>query len=74
MYDIHDRVNYAVTASKLYIELEQKIVVLDLKIDTQICPVMDYFEIFLNRMTMSRKAALYLGLNFQLIVNGTRLL
>lgn len=73
-FDIHDRVNYAVENSKVYVDAQSKTAVLELTIDTKICPVMDYFEIFLARMTMSRRAAAYLGLTFQLIINGTRLL
>ncbi len=73
-FDIHDRVNYAVTESSLIVDKIDKTIILNLKIDTQICPVMDYFEIFLYRMTMNRKAASFLGLIFQLIVNNTRLL
>jgi len=73
-FDIHDRVNYAVESSKIYVDKEKKIAVLELHIDTNICPVMDYFEIFLVRMTMNRRAAEFLGLKFQLIINGTHLL
>lgn len=73
-FEIHDRVNYAVAKSSLIIDAEYKKIVLDLTIDTEICPVMDYFEIFLYRMTMNRKAASFLGLTFQLVVNNTRLL
>jgi uncharacterized protein len=73
-FDIHDRVNYAVEKSSIKVEKETKSAVLELDIDTKICPVMDYFEIFLTRMTMNRRAASFLGLNFQLIINGTRLL
>jgi metal-dependent HD superfamily phosphatase/phosphodiesterase len=73
-FDIHDRVNYAVDSSKIYVDKEKKIAVLELHIDTNICPVMDYFEIFLVRMTMNRRAAEFLGLKFQLIINGTHLL
>lgn len=73
-FDIHDRVNYAVEESRIYVEKEKKLAILDLHIDTEICPVMDYFEIFLVRMTMNRKAAEFLGLKFQLIINGTHLL
>jgi len=73
-FDIHDRVNYAVEKSRIYINKEEKSAVLELEIDTGICPVMDYFEIFLDRMTMNRRAADFLGLNFQLVINGTRLL
>lgn len=73
-FDIHDRVNYAVDNSKVYIDKENKAAILELHIDTKICPMMDYFEIFLTRMTMSRRAANFLGLNFQLVINGTHLL
>jgi HD superfamily phosphodiesterase len=73
-FDIHDRVNYAVVSSKIYVEIKDNAAILSLDIDTKICPVMDYFEIFLGRMTMNRRAAAFLGLHFQLIINGTRLL
>jgi hypothetical protein len=73
-FDIHDRVNYAVEDSKILIDREQRAVALELHIDTNICPMMDYFEIFLGRMSMCRRAANFLGLHFQLIINGTRLL
>ncbi|NTV89509.1 MAG: HD domain-containing protein [Clostridiales bacterium] len=73
-FDIHDRVNYAVESSKISVNSQKKTAVLELVIDTNICPVMDYFEIFLGRMTMNRRAATFLGLDFQLIMNGTRLL
>ncbi len=73
-FDIHDRVNYAVFKSEIYVDAERKEAVLKLEIDTEICPVMDYFEIFLTRMTMNRKAAEFLGLKFCLIINGSRLL
>jgi metal-dependent HD superfamily phosphatase/phosphodiesterase len=73
-FDIHDRVNYAVESSKIVVDKKNKAAVLELNIDTKICPVMDYFEIFLARMTMNRRAAEFLGLNFQLIINGNQLL
>jgi metal-dependent HD superfamily phosphatase/phosphodiesterase len=73
-FDIHDRVNYAVESSIISVNKEKKTAVLELLIDTKICPVMDYFEIFLARMTMNRRAADFLGLTFQLIVNGSQLL
>jgi len=73
-FDIHDRVNYAVESSNISVDKKNKSAVLELNIDTKICPVMDYFEIFLARMTMNRRAAEFLGLNFQLIINGSRLL
>ena len=66
--DIHDRVNYAVKRSDLYIEKDSHIE-LDLDIDTSVCAVMDYFEIFLERMMLCRKAAEKLGLAFRLTIN-----
>lgn len=72
--DIHDRVNYAVEKATLSIDKEKKTAVLAIRIDTEICPVMEYFEIFLSRMVLCRQAALYLGLVFELVINGTRLL
>lgn len=73
-FDKHDEVNYAVTSSSLIVDKEQKKVVLNLKIDTAICPVIDYFEIFMDRTAMSKRAAKYLGLWFELIINDTNLL
>ncbi len=73
-YDIHDRVNYAVKKSNITVSAVDKIAVLDLVIDTDICPVMDYFEIFLNRMVLCKKAADYLGITFEIVINGLRLL
>jgi metal-dependent HD superfamily phosphatase/phosphodiesterase len=73
-FDIHDRVNYAVDSSILTVDNENKSATLQIHIDTKICPVMDYFEIFLTRMTMCRRAATYLKLNFELIINENRLL
>ena len=72
--DIHDRVNYAVYTSGLSISPDRKTITLSLKIDTGISAVMDYFEIFLTRMLMCRKAAEFLGLQFQLQINDTQLL
>ncbi len=72
--DIHDRVNYAVTGSDIRINQEEKLIVLALKIDTLICPVMEYFEIFLDRMVLCKKSAAFLGCDFELIINDTRLL
>jgi metal-dependent HD superfamily phosphatase/phosphodiesterase len=72
--DIHDRVNYAVVNANVQIDREKRFVLLDLTIDTLICPVMDYFEIFIGRMTMTRRAAKFLGLDFQLKINGSQLL
>ena len=73
-FDIHDRVNYSVEKSEVLIDIEQKRITLSLTIDTEICQVMDYFEIFLGRMLLCRKAADFLDLRFHLTVNGTALL
>lgn len=72
--DIHDRVNYAVEHASTEIDTSRKTVTLNLRIDTSICPVMEYFEIFMSRMVLCRKAAEFLGLQFELIINDTRLL
>lgn len=68
-FDIHDRVNYSVIESSLKINDEKTIVTLKLKIDTEISSVMNYFEIFLNRMIMCKKAAKKLNLEFKLVIN-----
>ena len=73
-FDIHDRVNYAVEHSFLRVDEHRKTITLELKIDTTISPVMEYFEIFLTRMSLCRRAALFLGAQFELDVNNTRLL
>jgi len=73
-FDIHDRVNYAVTEANLKINNREKKVILDLTIDTEICPVLDYFEIFMDRTMMSKYAAKYLQIWFELIINDTKLL
>jgi len=72
--DIHDRVNYAVEHASTEIDAEHKTVTLNITIDTKICPVMEYFEIFMSRMVLCRQAAEYLGIQFELIINETRLL
>ena len=73
-FDIHDRVNYSVRKSVLKINEEHTIVKLKLLIDTKYGSVMDYFEIFLNRMILCRKAAERLGLSFKLIINEQQLI
>ena len=73
-FDIHDRVNYAATRSFLRVEADRRRVVLELSIDTRICSIMEYFEIFLARMVMCRRAAEFLGVGFQLRINGATLL
>ena len=69
-FDIHDRVNYSVIETSLTVEKDAGAVVLSLTIDTKISSVMDYFEIFLNRMLMCKKAAKALNLEFKLIINN----
>lgn len=73
-FDKHDKVNYAVTNSEFIIKKEERKVILDLTIDTKISPVLDYFEIFMDRTMMSKYAAKYLGIWFELIINDTKLL
>lgn len=72
--DIHDRVNYAVERASTEVDAERKTATLNITINTEICPVMEYFEIFMTRMVLCRRAAEYLGLQFELIINETRLL
>ena len=71
--DIHDRVNYAVTSAALEVKPEDHVIQLNLHVDTDISPVMEYFEIFTKRMLMCRKAAQKLDLAFQLVVNDQRI-
>ncbi len=73
-FDIHDRVNYAVTDARLNLDVEKMIITLNLTIDTNICPVLDYFEIFMERTMMSKYAAKFLQIWFELIINDTKLL
>jgi len=73
-FDIHDRVNYAVEHSILEIDEGEKLITMELEIDISICPVMEYFEIFLSRMLMCRRAANFLGCEFELIINRAKLL
>ena len=73
-FDIHDRVNYSVRKSELRINEEHTVVKLELTIDTAYGAVMDYFEIFLDRMILCRKAAERLGMRFKLIINGQALI
>ena len=73
-FDIHDRVNYAVTNANLDLNSEERKIVLNLTIDTKLCPVLDYFEIFMDRTMMSKYAAKYLKIWFELVINNTKLL
>ena len=73
-FDIHDRVNYAVERADLKLNAKEKTLTLELVIDTSISPVMDYFEIFMTRMILCRKAAEYFGLSFRMNINGSAVL
>ena len=73
-FDIHDRVNYAVTDAKLEVNAQEKKVTLRLSIDTEICPVLNYFQIFMDRTMMSKYAAKFLNIWFELVINDTKLL
>ena len=73
-FDIHDRVNYAVEKSSTYFSEDKKSIILDITIDTEISSVMDYFEIFLGRMLLCRKAAEKLNIKFVLIINNQKVM
>lgn len=72
-FDIHDRINYAARNTDLTVDVDEKVIALVMEIDTEIGSVMEYFEIFLDRMIISRKAARMLGCDFRLIINDTPL-
>lgn len=71
-FDIHDRVNYSVTEAQIHVTKEE--ICLDLVIETKLCTVMDYFEIFLNRMLLCKKSAEKLGTRFALVINGQKMI
>jgi len=73
-FDIHDRVNYAVEKAEVKVDGIKRSIQLDLIIDTSICPLMEYFEIFITRMILCRKAADFLDAKFELTMNGTKIL
>ena len=73
-FDIHDRVNYAVEKSKLSIDEQEKLITLNLIIDEEISPISEYFEIFMSRMMLCRRAAGYFGLKFEININGLRVM
>lgn len=73
-FDIHDRVNYAVTGSKLKVDVAEQKIALNLQVDESICTMYEYFDIFLGRMMMCRQAAEMLGMKFRLTVNGGKVL
>ena len=72
--NIHDRVNLAAEKSLVYVDKDAGEIILDISIDTEKCPVMDYFEIYFGRMQLCRRAADFLGKKFVLVINGVRLL
>ena len=72
--DIHDMVNYGVTKSYVSVDAEAKIITLKIEIDTNICSVMEYFEIFLGRMMLCKKAAEALSIHFSLVINGQKMM
>lgn len=73
-FDIHDRVNYAAENAVVQVDRESCTISLKLTIDISICPVIEYFEIFLERMMLCRRAASHLGCNFELVINESKLL
>lgn len=73
-FDLHDRVNYAVRRSFLRVDDQEKLIILELEIDPSISSLVEYFELFLNRMLMCRHAARFLGCSFDIKINGNRLL
>ena len=74
LFDIHDRVNHAVEHSFLRVDADARTLTLELKIDTELAGVMEYFEIFLSRMVMCRRAAEFLDCRFKIDINGSQLL
>ena len=72
-FDIHDRVNYAALSSTLTIDKDKRVIRMEIELDDTMCTVMDYFEIFLQRMIMCRRAAERLGCKFKLVANGSKL-
>lgn len=73
-FDIHDRVNFAAISSVLHMDGDKRQITLDIQLDDEICSVLDYFEIFLERMLMCRRAAEMLGCSFKLKANGSKVL
>lgn len=73
-FDIHDRVNYAVEKSSLYFNEDKTALILDIQIDIGISNLIEYFEIFLNRMLLCKRACSFLGIEFQMIANGSPLM
>lgn len=72
-FDIHDRVNYSVESSSLNIITDKRKIQLNVKIDTETCSILDYFEIFIDRMLMCKRAAEFLNVSFEILTNGSKL-
>lgn len=72
--DIHDRVNLAITDSKVEVDAASRVITLEIEFDSSMCQIMDYFEIYLKRMEMCKEAASALGCRFKLVINGLELL
>ncbi|EOQ35891.1 HD domain-containing protein [Butyricicoccus pullicaecorum] len=72
-FDKHDRVNYAAIAADLNVRMEKKVIQLEIELDEDICSILDYFEIFLQRMLMCKRAAEVLGLKFRMNANGHKM-
>ena len=72
-FDKHDRVNYAALSSKLHIDRHKHVISLEIELEESICSLMDYFEIFMQRMLMCKRAAEVLGLQFKMVANGNKI-
>ena len=72
-FDKHDRVNYAALSSTLHVDVQKRIITLEVELDEGICFLMDYFEIFLQRLLMYKRAAEVLGLRFKMKANGSKI-
>ena len=72
-FDKHDRVNYAAISSELIVNKEKRVIRLDIELDEEMCSMIDYFEIFLQRMLMCKRAAEILGTKFKLTANGNKI-
>ena len=72
-FDKHDRVNYAAVASSLHVNVENQVILLEIELDEGICSILDYFEIFLQRMLMCKRAAEMLGMKFKMKANGNKI-
>ncbi len=73
-FDIHDRVNFAVEKASTLLDAQQRSLTLTLEVNTKICTLMDYFEIFMDRMLLCRRAAEFFGMEFKLVINGSALM